>query len=508
VVIYDFGDMQLHNYNDNPDNGVGNSTYVIESENSLVLIDSQFFPDSATDFRAYADTLGKPIDRILLTHGHPDHVSGLAVAFADIPSYSSAGVIEEALADSGSVIDHVIERTLQIDGITYTIEVRQNLEAVEQIIITLPDYGIVSLGDVFYNGWHAVMNPGFDGWIAALEEFEAMEGVNLFLAGHGPAGVASDVGLALAYLQTGRDTFANSTTADEFIAAMVEAYPDTRGPFLLALGAEELLFPPLSFEVDFGDCTELAMGMVAPLASLQDQVPEGVEVLSLTAQGTVFEGSDALGVLIARVVACDSITVTDGSGEAHTDTMVHFAHVGTPVDVSTFPATPYNTDGTNGADFNNYVFAYTTDSPAYVGAMQDVGVVGAALSDITLTDTPAGDCMVERQVSMAGGPFAFEASGTVPDASCEDPVVPFVGNWWSVVGGHALVLSNNIPGQAAVFIDVMTPTLTLQASASDSALASVIGADPVAIDAFALTGFLPEADGIDMIITDVGEVGE
>jgi glyoxylase-like metal-dependent hydrolase (beta-lactamase superfamily II) len=27
----------------------------------------------AQGFRAYADSLGKPIDRVIITHAHPDH---------------------------------------------------------------------------------------------------------------------------------------------------------------------------------------------------------------------------------------------------------------------------------------------------------------------------------------------------------------------------------------------------------------------------------------------------
>ncbi len=500
VVVYDFGDLRVHNYNDNPDNGIGNATYVIESTNSLVLIDSQFFPESAADFRAYADELGKPIDRMLITHGHQDHVSGMAAAFPDVTSYSSPGVIAEALADSGSVIDQEIGTSADIDGVSYRFDVRTWLEASEQVVITLPDYGVIALGDLFYNDHHAVMNPGFDGWIDALAELGTPDH-DLFLAGHGRAATdAASVAAAKGYLETGRDTFATAADGDEFFNTMIGAYPDHAGVFMLQLGVDEILYPTPQYEVDFGDCRELATGSVVPLTGLQAQVPAGVDVLSLTDQGTVFPGSDDLGVLITRSLSCTSITV-DGT----TDTDVHVAHVGTPIDVSQLPASPYSTDGNNAADFSNYTLSYVTDSTAFLGALTGSQVQGAGAATFTYVDTPAGTCTVSRQVEVTGGDFGYSASGTLPDASCEPTDVPFVGNWWSVSHGGVTVLSDNIIGQAAVFLDLNNTPVTLDPS-DGSSLASLLGDAAAPVDAFGFVGFIPETEGLDMVVTVAGEL--
>ena len=55
-----------------------------------MIFDAQFLVPYATEARAYVDSLNKPIDRIIITHSHPDHFYGMTAAFADIPGYALA----------------------------------------------------------------------------------------------------------------------------------------------------------------------------------------------------------------------------------------------------------------------------------------------------------------------------------------------------------------------------------------------------------------------------------
>lgn len=76
-----------------PDDHV--NAYIVELENSLVVVDSTIALSSALGLRAQAEALNKPIEAVLLTHGHPDHYTGLAV-FDDLPRFSSLGALEFA----------------------------------------------------------------------------------------------------------------------------------------------------------------------------------------------------------------------------------------------------------------------------------------------------------------------------------------------------------------------------------------------------------------------------
>ncbi len=85
LIAHSAGDVRIHTFvsaftGDN----IANATHIIESKNQLVLIDGQFLAPYARQFRAYADSLGKPIARLYVSHRHPDHWFGLGTAFGDI----------------------------------------------------------------------------------------------------------------------------------------------------------------------------------------------------------------------------------------------------------------------------------------------------------------------------------------------------------------------------------------------------------------------------------------
>ena len=238
---FEAGDVTVHTYT-NPEAGFGNTTAVIESENALVLIDSHFGPEPATEFRALADSVGKPIERLVITHEHPDHIGGIEAAFSDVDSYSSAGVVAAA-AEAGATITNTLEAgEMEIDGVTYRFEVFTDAEAEEQVVISLPDHGVVATGDLVYNQYHAVMTPTFDNWIGILEELAADDDLTVVIPGHGPPGGPEAFADTIDYLTTAQEIFAQSDDADAFNAAMVEAYPDRPGANLLAFGSGRL-FP-------------------------------------------------------------------------------------------------------------------------------------------------------------------------------------------------------------------------------------------------------------------------
>lgn len=495
-----------------------NSTHIIETPNSLVLIDTQFLLPNALDMRAYADSLGKPIDRVFITHGHPDHFLG-SEAFDDIDIYALADVADEIAANgdaevaekqadfgdaiAGSFVSPLTVEpgTIEIDGITFELTEVLDAEAEDQLVISIPEVGAVATGDIVYSGVHLILAGQPEPWTTALTNLQATSAdYPIVLAGHGLPATPDVYDTNIAWLAKANELMGTATTADEFTTGLVNAFPELGMEAAIGF-VTPFLFPeatPVASEVAFGECTELSTGTVLPLEALQAQVPEGITVLSLTAQGTVFDGSDNLGILITRALECDDITVTSADGEAVSDG-THIAHVGTPVDASALPTSPYNNDGGNGADFNNYILGYYSDSAAYVAAMDAAGIAGTGIATITMTDTAVEDCVVDRSITVDSGAFAFNSAGVIPDASCEDPVVPFIANWWTATDDGAALLSNLIPGQAAIFIDTAETIVSITPIGDD--MVALVGADPVVSDAFGVVGLIPASDGNSMTIT-------
>ena len=240
VRRFEADSLTIHAFT-NPISGFANTTTVFESDSALVLVDTHFSTELAADFRAYADALDKPIDRVLITHEHPAHVGGIPEVFADVPTFSSSGVID-AVADAGITITDTLEPgDVEIDGVTYRFDVVEDAEAPEQVVITLPDQKVVAIGDLVYSDVHAVMTPDFDNWIRLLDDIGATD-VALVIPGHGDPGDAGIIDEMVEYLDTARSAYGESDDADAFATAMVEAFPDRPGANLLEFGAGNL-FP-------------------------------------------------------------------------------------------------------------------------------------------------------------------------------------------------------------------------------------------------------------------------
>lgn len=71
------------------------NAFVVELEKSVVVVDATLALSSARILREKAESFGKPIEAVLLTHGHPDHYTGLKV-FEDLPRLASQGCLDFA----------------------------------------------------------------------------------------------------------------------------------------------------------------------------------------------------------------------------------------------------------------------------------------------------------------------------------------------------------------------------------------------------------------------------
>lgn len=252
VFITRRGPVTLHTYVA-PDASAQVTSHIIETPNRLVIVDTQFVQAFAQDLRAYVDSIGKPIERVILSHEHGDHWAG-ATQFTDVPFVSTATVaqnIEENLQTYLQLMESVIgaenmpetpnlpegsqtPEAEEIDGIAFEYRVDDNAEAVQHLSIHLPEANVWIVQDLIYNNAHSF--PGVDraNWIATLEGLGSdTTNDDLLLVGHGLPTTRGEAQSAIAYLQLADELAADATDGASVIAALQEAYPTYGGGELL-----------------------------------------------------------------------------------------------------------------------------------------------------------------------------------------------------------------------------------------------------------------------------------
>ena len=258
VTVKEKNGIKIHTYLSNS----LQATHIIENEKSLVLIDAQFLVPFAKEFRAYADSLGKPIERVIISHGHPDHFFGLGAAFKDMEKkvYALKGTqqfikkvgpvmlknlgkkLGKAVPEELIVPTHVIEiGAATIDGVNYEFERFLNGEAQEQLLIKLPDLGILIVQDLAFNGLHLFMgNNTFDDWIVILESLQKIKNYDTVLVGHGKPGDTSIFATNIAYLKDVKRILATADNANAFKTQLLKKYPGLGGKRMIDISTPRL----------------------------------------------------------------------------------------------------------------------------------------------------------------------------------------------------------------------------------------------------------------------------
>ena len=183
------------------------NSYLVESAESLVLVDGMLTVSDARAVRARLESSSKPLRGLLVTHAHPDHYAGAAEILAgreQVPIYSTRAVRDmiardDALKDQivGPMMgdqwptrrrfpDAIVDGTLELGDLRFSVKDLGCGESPADSIWSL-DERTLFVGDLVYNGMHAYLADGlFSEWIAVLDrlESESDDATRLYV-GHG-----------------------------------------------------------------------------------------------------------------------------------------------------------------------------------------------------------------------------------------------------------------------------------------------------------------------------------
>ncbi len=259
--------VRVHTYVSPPDGWLVN-TQVVEGPKSLVIFDGQLLNTHAAEVADYVGHLEKPVERIVVSHGHPDDWAGLEVLaqrFPSAPISALPGVAEQiraygaiALAGLRSIYgDRIAARptipneTLTlgnqtIAGVSFEFRELRDVESDLQLLALMPDQRVMFAFDLIFPAEdHLFTLAGhFDHWISTLDDLKETDGYNKILMGHDVPTDQPGVEGTIAYLRKAKECYAAANDGKSYAEALKAAFPNRLQPGWVDFSGQMLFRTP------------------------------------------------------------------------------------------------------------------------------------------------------------------------------------------------------------------------------------------------------------------------
>ncbi len=201
------------------------NSYLLETRNSVILIDTQMTISEAEKVKDRLQKTGKPLAAIFISHPHPDHYNNIGLFLTlnpKAPVYATAATIK-AIQDGdpkqrqywgrfypGSYPTKLVLPTTEvkagdsliIDKLMIQIEEVSGGESHNEMLIYLPNSKDLFVGDLVFSGIHANLKEGNSKeWLANLQAVTSkFPDVATVYPGHGKQGPRSLLSDQVEYL--------------------------------------------------------------------------------------------------------------------------------------------------------------------------------------------------------------------------------------------------------------------------------------------------------------------
>lgn len=253
VVVTTRGPVKIHSYV-SPEDSFLVATQIVEGPTELIVFDGQAVKPYADEVATYVRRLGKPVNRIILSHGHPDHWCGfevLTTRWPGVPIYAlphvtafvaaagapMLGNLQRAFGEKAASHITLPTRALEtgeqtIDGIRFVFSELRDAEANFQLLALMPDQRMMLAFDLVFGPREHLftVQPTFDQWIAVLERLKGLGGYDIIAVGHGPPTDASAFDANIAYLTRAKAIHAGARDGETYARGLKSAFPDRGQP--------------------------------------------------------------------------------------------------------------------------------------------------------------------------------------------------------------------------------------------------------------------------------------
>ncbi len=267
ILVSPFGPIKIHSYL-SPADGLQVNTQMIEGPNAVVIFDGQLLLPYADEVASYVQTLGKPIDRIILSHAHTDHWGGLQVLterFPDARVFALDGIADQVRTRGPARLDGlrriygdkaatkvtvpketITEGLQRIDGVTYDFKRFVDAESDLQLAALLPEQKVLMAFDLVYSPKQHAFTGGnhFDQWILILETLKALQGYDTIIIGHDTPVDRSAIDSTIAYVKHAKAIRSVSADAKTYSESLKAAFPDLQLAGFVDLSASYLYAAP------------------------------------------------------------------------------------------------------------------------------------------------------------------------------------------------------------------------------------------------------------------------
>lgn len=230
------GSITLHDYV----SSTGGAAQIVETDR-LVVFDVPGNAPQNEEFKAFADSLGKPVEAVVISHAHEHHWLGVDTLFPGVKIYSTQAAaingdagkkaLEAARASMGTEmvpytsvpeVEPLADGSKKLGGVEYEFMSLPDLGA---SIIALPAGKMVMTHHLGYVGVHVPMPP-FEARLAQLQKLKD-EGYTWMVGGHGvPAESDLLIDNVAEYYAFVDRTVKESGSAEEAVKRIVARYPE------------------------------------------------------------------------------------------------------------------------------------------------------------------------------------------------------------------------------------------------------------------------------------------